>query len=99
MANIWRRQPSRRLCVNNFIPDSATDASVLIAQEFFEAVVGGVIETIVAKEFPMLYLSKPVKAEQLVSKVEGATLAQVANEYPLIYIKSGKAKELRSRFS
>jgi hypothetical protein len=37
VPNIWRRQPSGRLSSDNFIPNSGTDASVAIANAFFEA--------------------------------------------------------------
>jgi hypothetical protein len=57
-----------------------------------------VVETIVAKEFPMFYLSKPVKAQELISKVEGATITKIAKDYPEVLLKSGKAKELRSKW-
>jgi hypothetical protein len=57
------------------------------------------IETITAMSFPMLYVEKPVKAEELVSKVEGATISHVSKDFPEALIKSGKAKELRSKFS
>jgi hypothetical protein len=56
------------------------------------------VETIIAKDFPMLYLSKPVKAEELRSKIEGATITKVAQEFPELLLKTGKAKELRSRW-
>jgi len=58
-----------------------------------------IIETITAKNFPMLYLSKPVKAQELISKVEGATITKVANDFPEELIKSGKAAELKSKFA
>lgn len=97
MANIWRQQPSRRLCVNNFIPDSATDASVLIANEFFEAVAGPTV-TIVANDFPMEYY-QGASPKELRSRVSGATITRVANSFPHELIKSGKAKELRSKWA
>jgi hypothetical protein len=58
-----------------------------------------VTETIVAKNFPMDYLPSPIKALQLTSKVSGATIQMVSNDYPLALIKKGKAEELRSKFS
>jgi len=58
-----------------------------------------IVETIVAKDFPMLYLSKPLKAQKLISKVEGATVTSVAKDFPEELLKSGKAKELRSKFT
>jgi len=57
------------------------------------------VETIVDKAFPALYLSKPVKAEELVSKVEGATVTIIAKDFPMELLKAGKAKELRSRWA
>ena len=61
--------------------------------------VAAITETITAKSFPMLYLSKPLKAEELISKVEGATITKVAKDFPEELLKSGKAKELRSRWA
>jgi len=58
-----------------------------------------VTETIVSKNFPMLYLPKPIKAQELISKVEGATLITVVKELPETLIKKDKAQELRSKFS
>lgn len=58
-----------------------------------------VTETIVAMNFPMLYLSKPVKAEELISKVEGATITVVCKEFPQQLIKAGKANELRDKWT
>jgi hypothetical protein len=57
-----------------------------------------IIETIVAKNFPMDYLPSPIKAEQLISKVSGATIQMVSQDYPLTMIKSGKAEELKSKW-
>ena len=57
------------------------------------------VETIVAQEFPMTYLREPVTAKDLRSRVSGATVTKVANPLPQELIKTGKAKELRSRFS
>jgi hypothetical protein len=56
-----------------------------------------IVETIVAKNFPMDYLPSPVKAEQLISKVSGATIQMISQDYPLTMIKSGKAEELKSK--
>jgi hypothetical protein len=47
----------------------------------------------------MDYLPSPAKAAQLTSKVSGATITTVSQDYPAILIKSGKAQELRSKFS
>jgi hypothetical protein len=58
-----------------------------------------VVETIIAKSFPMLYLAKPIKAQELISKVEGATITTIAKDYPETLLKSGKAKETRSKWT
>jgi hypothetical protein len=58
-----------------------------------------VAEAIVAKNFPMGYLPSPTKAVQLISKVSGATITTVSQDYPLTLIKKDKAAELRSKFS
>jgi len=70
-----------------------------LAGYFKEVAVGEVIETITAKNFPMLYLAKPVKTQELISKVEGATITKVANDFPLELLKEGKGKELKSKWS
>ena len=57
---------------------------------------GGIVETITAQRFPMRYLSKPAKAQELISKVEGATITHTANVFPETLLKKGKAQELRS---
>lgn len=56
-----------------------------------------IVETIVAKEFPMLYYAATPK--ELRSKVSGATITHVAKDYPEALLKSGKAKELRSKWA
>jgi hypothetical protein len=58
-----------------------------------------IVETIVAKNFPMDYLPSPAKATQLTSKVSGATITNVSQDYPLTLIKKDKAQELMSKFS
>jgi hypothetical protein len=58
-----------------------------------------VVETIVAKDYPMGYLPSPAKAEQLTSKVSGATIQQASQDYPLGTIKKGKATELKSKWT
>jgi hypothetical protein len=58
-----------------------------------------VAEAIVAKNFPMDYLPSPAKAAQLTSKVSGATITTVSQDYPLTLIKKDKAQELMSKFS
>lgn len=55
-------------------------------------------ETIVAKEFPMAYLEKPVAAKELTSKVENPTVSSVSKDFPEKLLKKGKAKELRSKW-
>jgi len=62
-------------------------------------VVAAVTETIIAKDFPMGYLEKPVKAEQLTSKVEGATVQAYTKNFPRRLVKAGKQKELESEFT
>jgi hypothetical protein len=54
---------------------------------------------IVANSFPMLYLAKPIKAQELKSKIEGATITTIAQDYPKELLKSGKAKETRSKWT
>jgi len=49
--------------------------------------------------FPMSYLAKPVKAQELISTVEGATLLDVAKDFPKYLIKEGKANELKSKWT
>ena len=58
-----------------------------------------IVETIVAKNFPMNYLPSPAKAEQLTSKVSGATIQQVSQDYPLTALKKDKAAELKSKWT
>jgi hypothetical protein len=59
----------------------------------------GIVETIVAKDFPMEYLPTPTKAEQLTSKASGATIQIVSQDYPLTLIKKDKANILKSKFT
>jgi hypothetical protein len=56
------------------------------------------VETITANSYPMQYLPLPLKAMELASKVENATIISIALDYPLKLIKKGKAQELRSKF-
>jgi hypothetical protein len=65
----------------------------------FLTVIVAVAETIVAKNFPMNYLPSPAKAAQLTSKVSGATITKISQDYPLTLIKKDKAQELMSKFS
>jgi hypothetical protein len=58
-----------------------------------------VVETIVAKNFPMDYLPSPVKAAQLTSKVSGATITKVSQEYPSTALKKDKAAQLKSKWT
>jgi len=57
------------------------------------------IETITANNFPMDYLPSPVKAQQLTSKVSGATIQLISQDYPLTMLKKDKAKELKSKWT
>lgn len=56
----------------------------------------GPVETSIAKEFPMTYLSN--SAKELRSKVSGATIDHVAKDFPEVLVKKGKAQELRSKW-
>jgi hypothetical protein len=47
----------------------------------------------------MDYLPSPVKAEQLISKVSGATITKINQDFPLTVLKKDKAQELRSKFT
>jgi len=58
-----------------------------------------VVETIVARDYPAEYLPAPARATQLTSKVSGAAIQKVSQNYPLTVIKSGKANILKSKFS
>jgi hypothetical protein len=58
-----------------------------------------ITETIVAKDYPMYYLSSPTKAQQLTSKVIGATITKINQDYPLTLIKKDKAQELKSKWT
>jgi hypothetical protein len=55
--------------------------------------------TIVAEDFPMEYLPYPAKATQLSSKVSGAIIQKISQDYPLTVIKKGTANILKSKFS
>jgi len=55
-------------------------------------------EHIVANQFPMLYLLKPEKAKELISKVENATIKHVARSFPEHLVKAGRACELKSKW-
>jgi hypothetical protein len=65
----------------------------------FLTVIVAVAEAIVAKNFPMDYLPSPAKAIQLTSKVSGATITKVNQDFPLTLIKKDKAQELKSKFT
>jgi hypothetical protein len=58
-----------------------------------------IVETIVAKNFPMDYLPSPVKAAQLTSKISGATVSIISQDYPLTPLKKHKAQELKSKWT
>jgi hypothetical protein len=49
--------------------------------------------------FPMLYLTKPLKAQRLESLVQNATVRAVTNDLPNELIKTGKANTLKSKWS
>ncbi len=70
--------------------------SLLLA---FQGAPPAIIETIIAKEFPMLYRAEPVTAKELRSRVSGATITKVSQDFPLILIKAGKGKDLKSRWA
>jgi len=54
---------------------------------------------LIANQFPMIYILKPEVAKELVSKVKNVVVIHVANDFPEYLIKSGKASELRSKWS
>jgi hypothetical protein len=56
-------------------------------------------ETINAKTFPMIYFDTQEKANELISTVSGETVSNVSKDFPKELIKSGKAAELRSKWS
>jgi hypothetical protein len=58
-----------------------------------------IVETIVAKNFPMDYLPSPIKAQQLTSKVSGATVTVTSKDFPLGPLKTGKSQTLKSKWS
>lgn len=58
-----------------------------------------ITETIIAMEFPMLYRIEQIMAKELRSRVSGVTISKVANTFPHELLKSGKAKDLRSKWS
>lgn len=100
MASIWRRQPSQRLKSIYLVRKQTIDAHTLIAEGFWEAEAPpAIVETIIAMTFPMLYRAEPVTAKELRSRVSGATITKVVQEYPQVLIKAGKAKELRSKWA
>jgi len=47
----------------------------------------------------MDYLPSPAKAEQLTSKVSGATITTVSQDYPFTLLKKDKAQELKSKWT
>lgn len=57
-----------------------------------------IIETIIAMEFPMLWRAETVTAEELRSRVSGATITRISQDFPPLIFKAGKVKELRSRW-
>jgi len=83
---------------NNYGTETAKiDARVVVALWF--SLLPPLIETIVSQTLPMNYLAKPLKAEILISKVEGATITETIKVLPEILIKKNKAQELINKFS
>ncbi len=70
--------------------------SLLLA---FQGAPPAIIETIIAMSFPMLYRTEPVTSKELKSRVSGATITKIANTFPQEVLKTGKAKDLRSKWS
>ncbi len=58
-----------------------------------------IVETIIAMEFPMLYRAEPVTSKELRSRVSGATITKVSQDFPQVALKTGKAKDLRSKWA
>jgi len=56
-------------------------------------------EYVVAMTFPMVYLEKPVSAQELISKEEGFAVTRASASLPEHLVKSGKVAELRSKFA
>lgn len=56
------------------------------------------MEEIREKSFPRLYLSKPIKAQELISKVSNVSIEHITNDYPKKLLSSGLATELRSKW-
>lgn len=81
-----------------FYADADQSTKTFMENWFFEAA-PAVTETITAQNFPMGYLEETVKAEELISKVEGATITTISKDFPQILLKSGKAKELKSKWA
>lgn len=57
-----------------------------------------IVETISTKEFPMRYYQTS-GVEELSSKVTGATVSKVNNDFPPALLKTGKANSLVSKWS
>ncbi len=90
--NIFVTDGSSPLITDRFLMEDGLGVYLLEA--------GAVItETIIGKDFLMLYRAEPVTSKELRSRVSGATITKVAKEYPQTLLKSGKVKELRSRWS
>ncbi len=65
----------------------------------FQGAPPAIIETIVAMEFPMLYRFEPVTSKELRSRVSGATITKIASTFPQEVLKTGKSKDLRSKWA
>ena len=74
--------------INSLLEDGTKIVVVVVAP----------VETIVAKDFPMLYLAEPATAKELKSKVSGATITHITKDFPETLLKKGKAQELRSKW-
>jgi hypothetical protein len=70
-----------------------------VAKKQFWMSMAFLVETIIAKDFPMEYLPTPTKATQLTSRVTGATIQKVSQDFPLTLIKKDRASTLKSKFS
>ncbi len=58
-----------------------------------------ILETIIAMDFPMLWRAETVTAKELRSRVSGATITRVSQDFPSLIFKTGKVKELRSKWA
>lgn len=96
----WSRYPSSNQVTGrlDYVFTEGTASPYSIRFDYL-TLVAAYEETIVAQRFPMRYLSKPVKAQELISTVEGATVTHTAKNFPETLLKKGAAQDLRSKFS